>query len=188
VTSVAERPSQLIVRSLLQSATAVGALLLAYALVPLRGRWWWVGASIGVVALVAIVPLAVRRLRRVMVSEHPVLAAADAVIVLAAVLVTAFAGIYYSVADISGQFNGLETRIDSMYFTVTTLSTVGFGDVSASGQASRVIVTLQILVNLAFFGVVVRVFSTVVQHRSNDRMTNALARRPNDGDPGHPPS
>jgi hypothetical protein len=53
----------------------------------------------------------------------------------------------------------MSTRIDAVYFTVTTLSTVGFGDVHAVGQAARLVVTGQILVNLAFLGIVVRVLA-----------------------------
>jgi hypothetical protein len=184
--NVTDRPSRLIVTSLLHTATVVGGLLVAYSFVPLRGRLWWVGAILGVGALAAVVPFAVRRVRRVLVSDHPVIAAAEAVILIAALIVTAFAGIYYGVADLSGQFVGLKTRIDSMYFTIVTLATVGFGDVSASGQASRVIVTLQILVNLAFFGAVVRVFTAAAQRRIPERYPGpgaGAAPTEVDGDP-----
>ena len=47
-----------------------------------------------------------------------------------------------------GQFAGLETRVDAVYFTLTVLSTVGFGDVHAAGQTARVLVSAQIVFNL----------------------------------------
>ena len=62
-------------------------------------------------------------------------------------------------------------------------TTVGFGDVSASGQAARVLVTVQILFNLAFFGLTLRAFGVVVQHRTGGAMPAALEdRRPPRGD------
>jgi voltage-gated potassium channel len=46
------------------------------------------------------------------------------------------------------QFTGLTTRLDAFYFTLSVLSTVGFGDVHADGQAARAMVCAQIAFNL----------------------------------------
>ena len=43
---------------------------------------------------------------------------------------------------------GLQTRVDALYFSLTIVSTVGFGDIHAAGQASRAVVSLQIAFNL----------------------------------------
>jgi voltage-gated potassium channel len=48
------------------------------------------------------------------------------------------------------QMDGLRTRTDALYFSFTVVSTVGFGDVHAAGQAGRVIVTLQMAFNWVF--------------------------------------
>lgn len=64
--------------------------------------------------------------------------------------VVLFAAIDYLIAVLDpGQFVDLQTKIDALYFAVTTLATVGFGDVSASGQLARAVVTVQQLFNLA---------------------------------------
>jgi voltage-gated potassium channel len=55
-----------------------------------------------------------------------------------------------------GQFTGLVTRLDSFYFTLTVLSTVGFGDVHATGQAARAMVCAQMLFNLLVVSLAVR--------------------------------
>lgn len=61
-----------------------------------------------------------------------------------------FAFIDYLVAKSGqGQFSGLDTKTDALYFAVTTLATVGYGDIYASGQAARVVVTVQQIFNLA---------------------------------------
>jgi hypothetical protein len=144
---------------MLKSGAIVVGLIVGYALLPLRGERWWIGAAIGVAAIVGTVPITIRRLHAVRRSDQPVLAALEAVILLLAMLVLGFAAIYFAIGVDLDQFSGLETRVDALYFTVTTLSTVGFGDVHAAGQAARVLVTVQILVNLLFLGVVVRVMA-----------------------------
>jgi hypothetical protein len=40
-----------------------------------------------------------------------------------------------------GQFEDLHTRTDALYFTLTTMATVGYGDIHAKGQAARALVT-----------------------------------------------
>ena len=85
--------------------------------------------------------------------------AVEAIVLLVAMLVLGFAAVYFAMDADQEQFDGLDTRVDAVYFTVTTLSTVGYGDIHATGHAARVLVTLQILMNLAFLGIVVRVMA-----------------------------
>ena len=85
--------------------------------------------------------------------------ALEAIVLLVTLLILGFAAVYFAVGVDQGQFDGVVGRIDSIYFTVTTLSTVGFGDIKAIGQAARVLVTVQILVDLVFLGIVVRVMA-----------------------------
>ena len=47
-----------------------------------------------------------------------------------------------------GQFVGLQTKTDALYFALTTLTTIGFGDVSAEGQLARGLVIVQMLFNV----------------------------------------
>ncbi|MDO5065322.1 MAG: potassium channel family protein [Actinomyces bowdenii] len=50
------------------------------------------------------------------------------------------------------QFTGLATRTDALYFTITTISTVGYGDIHAVGQSARALVTMMIVFNIIFLG------------------------------------
>lgn len=59
-----------------------------------------------------------------------------------------------------GQVRGLSTRTDALYFTISTLTTVGYGDVHAQGQIARFLVTLQLVFDAVFVGAIV---STVVR-------------------------
>jgi voltage-gated potassium channel Kch len=57
------------------------------------------------------------------------------------------------------QMHGLSTRTDALYFTLSTLTTVGYGDITAQGQLARGLVILQLVFNAVFVGAAV---STVV--------------------------
>lgn len=66
-------------------------------------------------------------------------------------VVVAFASVYFLLnRSDPGQITGLRTRLDSLYFTLTTLVTVGYGDVHPSGQAARGIACLQFVFNAVF--------------------------------------
>jgi voltage-gated potassium channel len=67
-----------------------------------------------------------------------------------------FASTYYLLASAHPeQIVGLHTRTDALYFTLTVLSTVGFGDIHAAGQAARAMVSLQIGFDLLVIGLAV---------------------------------
>lgn len=66
----------------------------------------------------------------------------------AAVLV--FSAGYWAMARRQGQFVGLRTRLDALYFTGVTMGTVGYGDVHPSGQLARAIVLVQLVYTFAF--------------------------------------
>ena len=47
-------------------------------------------------------------------------------------------------------------RVDAMYYTVSTVATVGFGDITPDSTAARVVVTFQMLLDLALIAGLVR--------------------------------
>lgn len=68
-----------------------------------------------------------------------------------ALVVVAFALAYFALnRSDPGQVAGLSTRLDALYFTLTTLVTVGYGDVYPQGQAARAIACLQFVFNAVF--------------------------------------
>ncbi|MEU3570940.1 ion channel [Kitasatospora sp. NPDC036755] len=63
---------------------------------------------------------------------------------------TIFAATYYVLGSRKTEFAGLETRLDALYFTVVTMATVGYGDITPAGQTARLVVVLQIGYNFVF--------------------------------------
>jgi len=53
---------------------------------------------------------------------------------------------------ISGQLQRALTRSDSLYFTVTVFSTVGFGDITPKTELARLLVTGQMVVDVIILG------------------------------------
>jgi voltage-gated potassium channel len=150
-------------RSLLRSIAMVVALFAFYSFVPLRGPWWWVGAAVGAISLLALLPLTAHRLRAVNASDAPVLEAFEALVLLMTILMTGFAAVYYGMNHAHDQFRGLDSRIDGIYFTVTTLSTVGYGDITAVSQTARVAVTVQMVFDIAYVGIAFRVLTATAR-------------------------
>jgi voltage-gated potassium channel len=69
------------------------------------------------------------------------------------------------------------TRTDSLYFTVTIFSTVGFGDISPASEAARILVTAQMILDLIMLGLGIRIFVGAIevgrQKASNGPTTSA---------------
>ena len=92
-----------------------------------------------------------------------------------------FAAAYYLMAKTSpASFSDHLTRTDALYFTVTTFSTVGYGDITAVSQSARLMVTAQMILDLLILGLGIRVFIGAVQ-RGRQRP------QPDSADPGSPP-
>lgn len=63
---------------------------------------------------------------------------------------------YALATQVPGQFEGLTTRTDALYFTIVTMTTVGFGDIHPVGQYARLLVTAIIAFSLLFLGLAAR--------------------------------
>ncbi len=73
-----------------------------------------------------------------------------------------------------GEFSGLETRIDALYYALATLLTVGFGDVTAQGQLARGLLCAQMVFNT----VVLAGSASLLAHRVTARAGRSGRRRP----------
>ncbi len=153
-------------------AADVGLVVLAtavYFLIPVPGRmreaWWAVLFGSGVVVFGLLIVLAIRRLLRAGEGVR-----IRGLVLLLVLTVLFFAWCDDSVAVLPGQFAELHTKIDALYFTVSTLATVGFGDVHAVGQLARAAVTVQIVFNLVFIGTGAGIVSGFVRSRTRIRL------------------
>jgi peptidoglycan/LPS O-acetylase OafA/YrhL len=100
-------------------------------------------------ALGVLAALLVRQIQRVMLhSDHG--RPAFGIVLTLCLSLLVFATTYVGLSQQSGEFNGLHTKVDAIYFTVVTMATVGYGDITPTGQTARVVVVLQIVYTLVF--------------------------------------
>jgi voltage-gated potassium channel len=143
-------------------AVAVVAIV-AYVLLPLRGDRIALGLAVGGVLLVLAVPVLIGVVRRVNRSSRPVIDAMFFLIALGTLAILVPAAAYVAIQDISpGSFEGLQTKVDGVYFTVTTIATVGYGDIHAVSQSARMLVTAHILLSIVVLGSMFRLVTRVV--------------------------
>jgi hypothetical protein len=69
----------------------------------------------------------------------------------------------------SNEFVDLQTRLDALYFAITTLATVGYGDVHPQSQFARAVVTIQMLFNLVVLATGGRILFTQARERRSAR-------------------
>ena len=124
-----------------------------------------VGLLAGLAALVWVILREVRTLVRTSLDDPAV--QVDGLVLLVFVVVPLFALGYFALESADpDQFADLATKTDALYFTLSTLATVGFGDVHATGQLGRGLVILQMTFDLVFVAAVVSVLSTHIRRRA----------------------
>jgi len=151
------------VEVLYNAATLAGALL-AYYFFPLSGEssaLWQVflfGVGLGL-----LIWWVIRELMKQLAAGSSGVRVRSLVTLLYP-LVALFAMAYYLIQrNDPTQFDGLVTRTDSLYFTVITLGTIGYGDVHAVGQFARVVTMIQVALDLVVIGAFVAIASSRVQ-------------------------
>jgi voltage-gated potassium channel len=137
--------------------------------------------TVGLVILAVVTFLPLRVIGR---SALPAVRAIEALATTLPLFLLLFASAYVVMADASPANFSTHTltRTDALYFTVTVFSTVGFGDIAAASQSARLVVTVQMLLDLAALGLVVRAFVSAVQ--SARQQTAPGPRRRRDGEAG----
>lgn len=75
-----------------------------------------------------------------------------------------------------GQVAGLETRVDALYFSASTMLTIGYGDVHAVGQQARALVLAQMVFDVIFVATAAGLLSTRVRQAAADRARRGPSR------------
>jgi hypothetical protein len=97
------------------------------------------------------------QIRRISVAELPELRAAEALGIIIVVFLVAFSAIYVSLShENPSMFTERLDQARGLYFTISVFSTVGFGDITPHTNEARMIVSAQMLLDLALIGAGVR--------------------------------
>jgi voltage-gated potassium channel len=162
--SAAQRRRRITV-GLLRSLAITVVLVAAYYIAPLDRLSDVPLALTLAVALIVLTAVASYQVRAVTRSRHPALKAIEALAFIAPLFLLLFAAVYFVMAQADASNFNTETltRTDSLYFTVTVFATVGFGDITATSETARVLVTVQMVLDLIVLGLGVRAFVGAVE-------------------------
>ncbi|TQL01825.1 potassium channel family protein [Cellulomonas sp. SLBN-39] len=139
----------------------------AYAVAPLdasalAGTSGTVRAVLLVVCVGALVALVARLVRGAVTHGRSFAERLWVLLAVVWLVVVFFAAVAYVE---SAGFTGLRTKLDALYFSVTTLTTVGFGDITPVSQGARLLVVVQMLFDVV---VVTTAVTLLASARSGD--------------------
>lgn len=184
-------------KELLAGFVVALALVVLYFTSPLDLLATWPTWAVLTGGLVILAIVTVTQIRSIFQTQTPAARAAGALMQTVPFFLLLFAGEYYVLSQVtpSAFTEAPLTRLDTLYFTVTVFTTVGFGDIAPVGQSMRGLVTVQMLLDLILIGAVVKVVFGAVQEVRNKRPKGATPSHPSvesgqdagtAGDPGSP--
>lgn len=153
-------------RALLQVIVTFIVVVTIYYVVPLDvrqlGPWSVVRFAAAGLVFVGIVAWQVRQILR---AETPGLRAAQAVGIVVPFFLTGYATVYVLLSRIPGAFTEELSRTSALYFSIVVFGSVGFGDITPTGDLTRAVVASQVLGGLVFIAYVVRIFFAASRQR-----------------------
>jgi voltage-gated potassium channel len=162
-------------RATLRVVVVLAALFSAYYLLPARGTgrdvpWLLIALVLFALVVASQVPVIVR-------SRSPIIRALEALALAVPAFLLIFARSYlsYSLHD-PGAFSEPLDRTGALYFTVTCFATVGFGDIVATSDPMRLLVSVQIMLDLVVLGAVVRLFASAARRGLSGREPGIVQR------------
>ena len=117
-------------------------------------------------------------------AKYPKLRAIEALAVTVPLFLLIFSRMYLSnsLTDLAAFTPPLDTTA-ALYFTVTVFATVGFGDIVAQTNGMKLLVTLQMLLDLAVLGLAIKLLTSAAQRgvqRRNEHRGETDGTGPND--------
>jgi hypothetical protein len=150
--------------TLLRALGSTVALVAIYYLLPLDRTSISVAVWMLAVGLLGLVGLVAFQVRAIIRATFPALRAVGALATSAPLFLLLFAGTYFVVGQVSAaNFSEPLTRTDALYFTVTVFATVGFGDITATTQGARLLVTGQMVAGIVIIGLGARIIVDAVK-------------------------
>ena len=153
----------LAIRLVLRSLVVAILLFVGYYTLPMD-RPERAGVVVLIVGFAVLALVLAWQVRAIMGSPYPRLRAFETLTIGIPLLLIVFASAYYLVQNAAADsFTQPLSKTDSLYFTITVFSTVGFGDITAKTEVARILVSIQMMFDLAVFGLVAKLIFGAVE-------------------------
>ena len=150
--------------ALLRATLTAAVLVVLYYTVPVGGAMDAPTVALLLAGLLLFAVVITWQIRAIVGSRYPGLRAVEALASAIPLFLLLFAMVYFKMADLQAQaFSEPLTRTDSLYYTITVFSTVGFGDITPVTQPARVVTMVQMLGDLVVVGLVLQVMVGAVK-------------------------
>lgn len=160
----------ILARTAMIATVTVAAIVTMYYVAPWEG-----GRSdavvvrlvVTVIVLVAVSAVSIPAITR---APYPTLRAVQLLAVIVVLAIASFATIYLLLSgkDASA-FSEPLSRTDALYFSLTTATTIGYGDIHAATEPARIAVMFQMVTNVVVVGVAARVILHVARRQADER-------------------
>jgi hypothetical protein len=121
------------------------------------------GTVVLVVGLLVLAGVLTWQIREILTAPFPRVQAFQTLLVGIPLLLCIFASAYFVISlSQPDSFTQPMNKVGAMYFTVSVLTTVGFGDITATTDFTRSLVTVQMILNLVVLGLIIRLLTTAV--------------------------
>jgi hypothetical protein len=169
---------------LLRPLVIVAVVLALYALTPVNAGPAAVAAVLtSLASLGFLLWVMARQTRRIVRHPEPTLAAIEALTLLGTLFVLSFALTYVALsASDPASFSQPVDKVAAIYFSMTIMSTVGFGDIVAVSDVARMTVVVQMIANLVLLALVVQLITGVARWARTHRSLAAAAPATPDAD------
>jgi voltage-gated potassium channel len=173
------RPTaRLIALSAARAIATTGVLMALYYLLPLNRDGTWAAITTLVIGLLALIGLVTVQVRAILTSRFPEIRAVEALASSVPLFLLLFASTYFVLERLApGNFSEPLTRSDSLYFTVTVFSTVGFGDITPRTELARLLVTGQMITDVVILGIAIKIIVGTARSRRAHSGRARLAAR-----------
>ena len=157
-------PRRRVALALLRASLTATVLVVLYYSVPVTGAMDASAVALLLGGLLVFAVVITWQIRAIVESSYPGLRAVEALAFAIPLFLLLFALVYFKMADLQAQaFSEPLNRTDSLYFTITVFSTVGFGDITPLTQPARIVTMVQMLGDLVVVGLVLQVMLGAVK-------------------------
>jgi voltage-gated potassium channel len=169
------RRRRLIATALLRALASTAVIVALYYLLPLDDLSTATSVLILTLGLIGVVVIIGWEVWIIAKSPYPGIQAIEALAVILPLFLLLFSTTYFLMEHTSaGNFSQPLSRTDALYFTVTTFTTVGYGDITARSQGARLVVIGQMITDLAVIGFGVKVLFGAVNMRRGATLTSGV--------------